>query len=250
LEPSSRACGGQGNVLFVEVTGTTNAHRNKSLNNYAAMQKGMRMEYQQATVVVDRSGRQGTIGEKISASTLGAENNVMVRLGSGREIIVPQDLLIAQDNGTYYLPMDFDELERQHQHRTTSTLSQDDGRIVLPVVEETIAISKRQVETGKVRVRKLVKEHEEQVEETLLREEVEVERIPMNQLVNGSVGVRREGNTTIIPVVEEVLVVEKRLMLKEEIRLTVRQTETPYSERVTLRSEEIQVEREDRTGAA
>ena len=54
---------------------------------------------------------------------------------------------------------------------------------------------------------------------------------------------REENGTTIISVVEEVLVVEKRWMLREEIHIRKRRTETHQPQRITLRSEDVQVER-------
>ncbi len=61
------------------------------------------------------------------------------------------------------------------------------------------------------------------VEEPSIQEEVQIERVPGNQLVNEPVAVRCEGDTMIIPVIEEVVVVETRLQLKEEVRVTKRQ---------------------------
>ena len=55
---------------------------------------------------------------------------------------------------------------------------------------------------------------------------------------------REEGDTTIIPVIEEVLVVEKRLFLKEEIRIRRTQTTQLHEETVTLRREEVVIERD------
>ncbi|MDB5301088.1 MAG: hypothetical protein JWO87_2751, partial [Phycisphaerales bacterium] len=55
--------------------------------------------------------------------------------------------------------------------------------------------------------------------------------------------VRREGDTLIVPLVEEVLVVEKRLVLREEVRVTTRRSQTHQPQRVTLRSEEAEIER-------
>lgn len=199
------------------------------------------MERQQSIVVADKAGVRGLLGDKVASSYGGS--HIVVRLGDGREVLVPNDLLISQADGSYYIPVELEELYRQHQQREAASIAQDDGRIVLPVIEETVSVEKRAVETGAVRVRKLVREREELVEDTLLREEVDVERVPINRVVDGPVEVRREGNTTIIPILEEVLVVEKRLMLKEEVRLTMRQTTTDFSERVTLRSEDVDVER-------
>ena len=65
----------------------------------------------------------------------------------------------------------------------------------------------------------------------------------MDKVVEKADAVRSEGDTTIIPLYEEVLVVEKRLVLVEEIRITKRQTEKRELERVTLRREQATVER-------
>jgi stress response protein YsnF len=47
-------------------------------------------------------------------------------------------------------------------------------------------------------------------------------------------------------VLEEVLVVETRLLVTEEVRITRRRTETHMPERVTLRREDVTIERVDR----
>jgi uncharacterized protein (TIGR02271 family) len=117
---------------------------------------------------------------------------------------------------------------------------------VFPVVEETLDVQIRTRETGGVRITKVVREREELVDEPLLREEVSVERVAVNRMVDGPIAVRYEGDTLIVPLVEEVLVVEKRLMLKEELRITRRQVEEHTPQRVTLRSEEVTIECIDR----
>jgi uncharacterized protein (TIGR02271 family) len=86
---------------------------------------------------------------------------------------------------------------------------------------------------------------EEVVDEPLLREEVEVERVSVNRVVEEPSGIRYEGDRTIIPLYEEVLVVEKRLMLTEELHVTKRQVETRDPQRVSLRREEAVVERKE-----
>ena len=104
-------------------------------------------------------------------------------------------------------------------------------------------VGKRTVETGTVRIKKVVREREEVVDVPLLREEVHVERVPINRIIKGPVEARQEGETWVLPLVEEVLVVEKRLMLKEEVRVTRRQIEERRPQRVTLRTEDAEVER-------
>lgn len=119
---------------------------------------------------------------------------------------------------------------------------------VVPLYEETVSVEKRRVERGRVRVSTKVTEHEEVVRQALEQEDVEVVRVPVDREVDVRPDVRQESDTTIIPLVEEVLVVERRLVLREEIhvRRTKRtvQTEQP----VTLRSEDAVIERIEQPG--
>ena len=113
----------------------------------------------------------------------------------------------------------------------------------IPLVEERLSVAKRSVESGRVRVRVRVEEREEMVTEQLARDDVQVERVPRNERLTEMPHVRLEGSTTIIPVVEEVLVVEKALVLVEEIHVR-RRTETETVEiPTTVRSERATVAR-------
>ena len=115
---------------------------------------------------------------------------------------------------------------------------------VIPVLDEQLDVHTRRVETDAgVRVTKTIDEREETVDVPLTKEDVEVERVAINRAVDAPLSVRHEGDTMIIPIVEEVLVVEKRLMLKEEIRVTRRRHEVREPQRVTLKSEHAEVER-------
>jgi len=115
--------------------------------------------------------------------------------------------------------------------------------VVVPVLVEELEVQKRLVETGKVRITKQVHEQEALVDEPLWREEVEVTHVPIQRGVDASLPVREEYGTLIIPVLEEVLVVDKRLMLKEEIHIRTPRIETRQPQQVTLRREEVSVER-------
>lgn len=119
----------------------------------------------------------------------------------------------------------------------------------IPLVEERLAVSKQQVESGRLRVRISVDEREEMVPVELSRDEVEIERVPKNVPVAALPAVRLEGNVTVIPVVEEIVVVEKRLVLVEEIHVR-RKTESRTEEiPIALRSERAEIEREGPAGA-
>jgi uncharacterized protein (TIGR02271 family) len=115
---------------------------------------------------------------------------------------------------------------------------------IIPLVEENATISKRQAVTGHVRVQTVTDAIEEVAQANVQRETVEVTRVPVDKIVETAPGIRTEGDVTIVPVVEEVLVVEKRLVLKEELHIRRRiETET-VEVPVTLRKQRAIVERE------
>jgi uncharacterized protein (TIGR02271 family) len=123
--------------------------------------------------------------------------------------------------------------------------SQDAAPRVIPVIQEDLVAGKRVVETGVTRIKKKIHEREETVDLPLIKGEVQVERVLVDQFVEELPEVRHVGDTLIVPVMEEVLVVEKRLLLKEELHIT-KVAKTHHDPRkVTLRSEEVRIEHED-----
>lgn len=119
------------------------------------------------------------------------------------------------------------------------------GKSSIPVVREELVVGKRVVETGKgVRVAKTVSERSQLVDEPLVRNDVVVERVSVDKVVDAAhaPGIRYEGATMIVPILEEVLFVEKRTVLKEELRITPARREVRKPQRVVLRSEQVSVE--------
>lgn len=114
---------------------------------------------------------------------------------------------------------------------------------VIPVIQEQATVTKRVVETGKVRIAKRVGEFEELVDVPHFEEQVQVERRPVNRFVDQLPEVRTEGDTTIIPVLEERCVVEKRLFLVEELHVRKQKKETRFPQKVKVLREEVVVER-------
>jgi len=193
--------------------------------------------------VIGPGGLGGTID--VSAWPLdGSRHEVLVQLDGVSSVLVPIEALVRQDDGSYLITLDAAVLERL-QHAADGMNGQP---LVLPLIQEQLDIRTRPVETGRVRVRKIVHEYEEIVDPPLLRDDVVIEHLPINRIVEGPIPVRTEGDTTIIPLLEEVLVVEKRLLLKEELRLSTRRVETHAPQRVTLRREEAVIEHCDREG--
>jgi uncharacterized protein (TIGR02271 family) len=113
----------------------------------------------------------------------------------------------------------------------------------IPLVEERVSIAKRKVESERLQVSISVNEREERVPVELAHDEVEVERVPRNAAVTEMPSVRHEGNTTIIPVVEEVVVLEKRLVLVEEIHVRRKTSTTTEHVPVVIRSEQASIDR-------
>ena len=114
---------------------------------------------------------------------------------------------------------------------------------VLALHAEEISIAKRTVPRGTVRISKVTQSRDQLVQETLKHQRVEVERIQIGTYVDQAPPIRHDGDVTIVSVVEEVVVTERRLLLKEEVRIRTVTTSEEYIETVALRSEEALVER-------
>ena len=117
------------------------------------------------------------------------------------------------------------------------------SEIRLPLVEEQIAVGKRAVETGRVRVSTSMIEEAVTVHESLARESVEVTRVPVDREVTGVPTIREEGDVTIVPVLEERLVIEKRLFVVEEIHLRRNRVAEGVEIPATLKRTHVEVER-------
>jgi len=114
---------------------------------------------------------------------------------------------------------------------------------VVPLLSEEISVSRRIVETGVVKVSTVTRGREVLVDEPVVHERVEVERIPVGRFVDAFPDVREEGDTTIIPVIEEVIVVEKRLRLKEEVHLRRVRVTDQHQELVVVREQDAIITR-------
>lgn len=137
-------------------------------------------------------------------------------------------------------------MEQSNQHTNYPASSPDPQRsesITIPVIEERVSVSKETVETGRVRLTKQVSAEQVTVEVPLMQEHTEVERVPINAYVETAPQVRYEGDTMIIPVLREEVVVTKRLLLVEELHVTKQQVTTVSTQPVTLRQETVTVER-------
>jgi stress response protein YsnF len=122
-------------------------------------------------------------------------------------------------------------------------MSRNARELVLPRVEERAFVEMKETARERVRITKTVDEDEVEVAGEAVEEDVEVERVPIGRVVAEPPQPRVEGDVTIIPVVEEIVVVEKRLLLREEVHVTKRRRAVRKKLRVPVRKERISVER-------
>lgn len=125
---------------------------------------------------------------------------------------------------------------REGEERRAVEKGQDSG--TLQLLAEELSVSKEAVETGRVRVTTRTREREALIDEDLARECVEIETVPIGVRIDAVPEARQEGDTTVIPIVEETLVVERRLILKEEVRIKRVRTTERHTEKVMLRYQE------------
>jgi uncharacterized protein (TIGR02271 family) len=180
---------------------------------------------------IREDGQRGAVVDRIADAD--GTIHAVIEFPDGMRFEVPESLLPDATNGDGSVG---------HLHRRT--VEAGGGRIIIPVIAEHLSVTKRQVPHTVVRVHKRVETHDEVIQASLRRQNVVVEHVPINQLVEGEPPApRQEGEWTVIPIVEEVLVVEKRLMLVEEVRVARQETTVEEPKTVTLRREVVEVER-------
>ena len=154
-----------------------------------------------------------------------------LRLPDGRLLRVPTALLLEQ----------FSVAESMNTDQ--QVVLDEDEPIAIPVLEEQLHVGKRSVVTGTVRLDKHVGVYEEALDIPLAVRSFDVERVVLNQPVETAPPVRQEGDTTVYPLVEEQLVLTKQLIVREELRVTRRDTERRDTRTVSLHRESIEVTR-------
>jgi len=114
---------------------------------------------------------------------------------------------------------------------------------VLRLLAEEAKVSRRTVETGRVRVAKVTRTRDHLIDEVLARTAVEVNRVPIGRLIETMPAIKEDGDVTVIPIVEETFVVQRRLMLKEELHVRRVRTTERFQQTVQLRYQTAEVTR-------
>jgi uncharacterized protein (TIGR02271 family) len=198
------------------------------------------MEQSELVIVTDENGRRGFI--ETPAAPEDNTSEIIVRFESGELAELPSRLFVSREDGSYGFLGKFSDFQTLPSESGERILKEDED-LTIPLVEEKVHVTRRAEETGRVRVTKAVREREEEVEVPHALDEVEVTRVPVNRIVDAPPPVRHEGDTMILPVLEEVTVVRKQLFLKEEVHIRRKRMESSLTERVRLRSEGVNIER-------
>lgn len=177
---------------------------------------------EERVAVTDAAGRRGEA--RLGAA---AEDAVFVTFDEGT-FLVARAALEPRGDG-FYLPQDVTVAAERVER--------------LELAEEELHVGKRE-RTRRLLIRKAVETRTEDIEIPLEHTEVEVTRVPVDKPVSERPETRTEGDVTIIPVLEERLVVETRLFLKEELHVRSKTTREVFRDRALLREEVATLERE------
>lgn len=194
--------------------------------------------------VMTRNGVRGLIRpENWQAGA--AQGEIIIHFADGNQIVVPMATLEPRPDGGYWVNLTAQELDALvpsfSARQANDTSSADE--LVIPVLNEEAQVRIERTPIATVRVQKMVEHRNETVQTSLVDEQVKVERRPMNQVVEELPTVRHEGDTMIIPVVEERLIVQKQYVLTEEIHITTTRHTQHTNQTFTLRREAVSVER-------
>lgn len=162
----------------------------------------------------------------------GTEPVARVRLSNGGELMIPFEVLHHDDRGGYRLSGRW----RDFTQRSTS------GTTTIPVIQERATVSVRPAPERKTRIRRRIVSQPQVVETPIWQERVEIQRVPIGQIVERAPAARQDGDVLIVPVVEEITVVEKRLRVREELRIRVVREQRIHRETVQVRRHEIEIE--------
>lgn len=199
--------------------------------------------------VTGEGGWSGTLLDTPPAAGTSPERPVLVRMEpDGSQVMVPAGLLQPREDGTHFVPIPRTVLEgfgSDEATRVSPPRPASVERIIVPLHAEEMSVTTQRVPVGGVRLHKRVVERQEVLEQPVFRDHANVERVTVNRMVEGTTppAVRHEGDTMIVPLLEEVLVVEKRLMVREELHVRLSRVLERDTQTVTLRREEAQIER-------
>lgn len=128
-------------------------------------------------------------------------------------------------------------------------MEEDQGEIVIPVLAESLHVDTATASTGGVRVIKRIVTDQQMLDHHLRTENVEIKRIPMNKVVDGPQPTIQTDDLIIIPVVQEVLKIERQWVVTEEIHVSKSAKVIHVQEPIGVAHEVVTIERLDAASA-
>lgn len=204
------------------------------------------MKFDEQASVVGSDG--ASVGTLLSISETDDPPSLEVELDhDGRLARIPLDLVVEDASSAERIVVEISasELARNADHHATGSdpvqKLEDGGTVTIPLVEEELVATTREAEQGRVVIRKRVETVPYDSSIDVSHDEIEVERVPMDQELEEIPSVRYEDDSVIVPVFQEVLVVEKHLRLVEEVRVTKRRVSDKQEIHEELKREVVEV---------
>lgn len=208
------------------------------------------MRLARGALVEASDGRYGVIDDVVLRPGTQQVAHVLVRTdeAAGPPVAVPVEVIRGvRYDGTIELGLARADITRYAmrgwQDWQAAAVQQD--TMVVPIVEERLVPEKREMQLGEVLIQKHVESADEALTLPVTRDDLEIERVKVDRPLDAPAAVRYEGDWMVIPVMKEVLVVEKQLVLAEELRIRKRQVTETREYRATLRHERVEVTRSD-----
>ncbi|CAA9287630.1 MAG: hypothetical protein AVDCRST_MAG77-4385 [uncultured Chloroflexi bacterium] len=203
-----------------------------------------------------RDGRLGVVEQVVVRPETGELAYLVVRRGwTDERVVVAADLVEAiPGRNEVRLRVTRQEALDQALSVPQETIAaqgvlQEGSALRIPILEERLVPDTRAVDLGELRVHRRVDEREERVRQPVRREHVDVQRVAVNRVVEAPVPQREEDGWLVISVMEEELVVTKRLVLKEELRIRKREVTEEQEVAETTRHERVELQDATAPGA-
>lgn len=203
----------------------------------------MAMNYSEGTPVVSLDGKE--LGTVLRSDDEGLEIQLV---GSDRTMRIPHDVIATEASSHDRVIVQGAVAEGVLDEEPTGPVTEVGDHSTLSLAAEEAIATVREVDRGKVIIDKRVEVFPHEAKVDIGTDRIDVERIPVNEEFDSPPGARQEGDTLIVPVVEEVLVVSKRYRVVEEVHVhKYRDVETQTLQE-ELRREVVDVREVDASG--
>ncbi len=174
----------------------------------------MAMNYSEGTPVVSLDGKE--LGTVLRSDDEGLEIQLV---GSDRTMRIPHDVIATGASSHDRVIVQGAVAEGVLDEEPTGPVTEVGDHSTLSLAAEEAIATVREVDRGKVIIDKRVEVFPHEAKVDIGTDRIDVERIPVNEEFDSPPGARQEGDTLIVPVVEEVLVVSKRYRVVEEVHV-------------------------------